>query len=491
MDERRAPGATDDPCRWSAVEAVAAVRAARIAVSDYVEALLDRAHAERPSNAFITIDESGARARAADLDARVAAGDAPELAGLVVVVKDNIDVAGLPTTGGTPALRHRRAHTTAPSVQRLVDAGATVLGKTNMHELAFGATSTNLSPFAGPVRNPHRPDLVAGGSSGGTAVAVAQGAAPAGLGTDTGGSTRVPAALTGIVGFRPSVGDGGPQRRYHDAGSVVPISRTRDTVGPMARTVADVALLDAVVTGATETPTVDPRTLRLGIPACLWSGLDPALEVVVRRQLDLLATAGVTLVEADLPELFELNGAVSFPVALHEPRTDIPDYLRATAVDGTTLDDIVRGIASPDVRQVFAAVTGDALGAQYDDAVGVHRPALQALYRDYFARHDVAAILFPTTVLPAFPHDLQAGSSTVRVGSAAPTDTFGTAIRNTDPASNAGLPGLSLPAGATADGLPVGLEIDGSLGSDRRLLAVGAVLESLLEPSPPAPRRPS
>ena len=124
-----------------------------------------------------------------------------------------------------------------------------MIGKANMHELAFGITSTNLSSFAGPVKNPYDKTRIPGGSSGGTAAAIAAGIVSCGLGSDTGGSTRVPAALCGIVGLRPSVGNGGAERRYDDANMVVPISHTRDTVGPMGRTVADVALLDSVITG--------------------------------------------------------------------------------------------------------------------------------------------------------------------------------------------------------------------------------------------------
>ena len=155
----------------------------------------------------------------------------------------------MPTSAGTPALQHARPTKNAPSLQKLLDAGAIVIGKTNMHELAFGITSTNLSSFAGPVKNPYDRKRIPGGSSGGTAAAIAARIVTCGLGSDTGGSTRVPAALTGTVGLRPSVGNGGAERRYDDANLVVPISHTRDTVGPMGRTVADVALLDSVITG--------------------------------------------------------------------------------------------------------------------------------------------------------------------------------------------------------------------------------------------------
>ena len=163
-------------------------------------------------------------------------------------------------------------------LQQLVDAGAIVLGKTNLHELAFGITSTNLSSFAGPVKNPYDRTRIPGGSSGGTAVAIAARIVPAGLGTDTGGSTRIPAALCGIAGLRPSVGNGGAQRRYDGAG-VVPISHTRDTIGPMGRSVADVALLDAAITGgAPAAARCRCAGLRIGVPASFWSGLEAQVD---------------------------------------------------------------------------------------------------------------------------------------------------------------------------------------------------------------------
>jgi mandelamide amidase len=468
----------------TAAEIIAAIRDERITAVSAARAALERAEQLKELNALIVIDHEGALATAAKVDAGEITGP---LAGLPVVIKDNINTAGLPTSGGTPALRHARPKRNAPSLQKLLDAGAVMIGKANMHELAFGITSTNLSPFAGPVRNPYDPSRIPGGSSGGTSAAIAARIVTCGLGSDTGGSTRVPAALTGTAGLRPSVGNGGAERRYDDANQVVPISHTRDTVGPMGRTVADVALLDSVITG---TAMAQPETLRgkrLGIPAPFWSGLDREVETVMRAACDKLKEAGVELVEADIPDLFELDQKVSFVVALHEPIEDIAAYLAASGIEGVTLADIAALIASPDVAGAFGAITADAFGAAYPDVMSVQRPALQKLYADYFREHRLDAILFPTTIAPAPLIDLEKGSGEMSIDGGAPVPVFDTMIRNTDPGSNAGLPGLSLYAGMTAGGLPVGLEIDGPVGSDAKLLGLGLSIEAILGTAP-APR---
>ncbi|MFM1988410.1 MAG: hypothetical protein RJA99_1367 [Pseudomonadota bacterium] len=473
----------------SAAEAVAAVRAGAVTARALVRAALERARACADLNAFVVVDEAGALAAADRIDAARAAGEVlPALAGLPVVVKDNINLDGLPTTGGTPALRDARPSNTAPSARRLVEAGAIVLGKTNLHELAFGITSTNLAPFAGPVRNPYDRTRIPGGSSGGTAAAIAARVATCGLGSDTGGSTRVPAALCGIAGLRPSVGDGGPQRRYHDDGAVVPISRTRDTVGPMGRTVADVALLDAVITGTPVAEPVPLAGLRLGVPAQCWSGLEARVARAAAAARARLEAAGAVLVDLSIPDLFPMDERVSFVVALHEPREDIPAYLAASGLAETvTLESIAAAVASPDVRGAFDAILADAFGAQYPEAMRVHRPALQALYARTFADHRLDALLFPTTMLAAVEIDEVRGSGTTTIDGGIEVDTFGSFIRNTGPASNAGLPGLSMPAGLVDGGLPWGLEIDGPLGSDRRLLGIGLSIEAALGPVPAPP----
>jgi len=261
----------------TAAEIVASIRDKKMTAVSAVRAALERAEQLKDLNAFIILNKDAALAAAAQVDAGQKTG---ALAGLPIVVKDNINTADMPTSGGTPALQNARPTKNAPSLQKLLDAGAIVIGKTNMHELAFGITSTNLSSFAGPVKNPYDKTRIPGGSSGGTAAAIAARIVACGLGSDTGGSTRVPAALTGTVGLRPSVGNGGAQRRYDDANMVVPISHTRDTVGPMGRTVMDVALLDSVITGTPMAKAEPLRGKRLGIPAVLWSGLDRDVETV-------------------------------------------------------------------------------------------------------------------------------------------------------------------------------------------------------------------
>lgn len=468
----------------SATDIVAAIRAKTITAVSVVQAALDRAEAVKDLNAMIVLNKDGALAAARKVDAGEISGP---LAGLPVVIKDNINTADMPTSGGTPALQNARPTRNAPSLQKLLDAGAIVIGKTNMHELAFGITSTNLSSFAGAVKNPYDISRIPGGSSGGTATAVAARIVTCGLGSDTGASTRLPAALTGTVGFRPSVGNGGAERRYHDDNQVVPISHTRDTVGPMGRTVADVALLDFVITDTAMALAEPLRGKRFGIPAAFWSGLDRELESVAKAARQRLADAGVVLVDIDMAGLFDLNEKVSFPVALHEPIADIPAYLKASGIKGITLADIADAVASPDVKGAFGAITADVFGVAYPDAMTVHRPALQKLYADYFRDNHLDAILFPTTPAPAPSIDMEAGSGEMSINGGAPAPTFGTMIRNTDPGSNAGIPGLSLYAGMTPGGLPVGLEIDGPLGSDGKLLGLGLTIEAVLG-SAPAPK---
>lgn len=488
----------DEQLALTAAQALAAYKAGSLTATAYVTTLIHRAKSLSELNAMISLDEVGALAAAKQVDADRAAGKTMgALAGLPIVVKDNINTQGMKTTGGTSSLRNFTPKTNAPSVQKLVDAGAIILGKSNLHEWAFGITTTNFTLGIDPItkeanrpcKNPYDTTRIPGGSSGGTAVAIAARFAPAGLGTDTGGSTRVPASFCGIAGFPPSVGEGaGNGRRYPDtANDALPISTTRDTVGPMGRTVADLALLDAVITGGSVPTAKALKGLKVGIPGAFWTDLDDSVKTVADAAKKKLADAGVVFVDADLTGIMALNDAISFPIALHEPIRAIPAYLTANSAPVTTVAQVQAGLASPDVVGAFGAIAGDVFAAAYAAAMVPTtggRAQLQKLYKDYFTAQGVECVLFPTTLLAAPKIDAATGSSSGKLpytvgGVAKQTarDTFGTCIFHTDPCTNAGIPSLSIPAGLTAGGLPVGMEIDGPLGSDANLLAIGMAME--------------
>src|SRR5882672_11324467 len=238
------PARPDDLTELGVADAAKLIAVKKVTSVELTEAYLARAEANRDLNAFITLDRDGALAAARRADADLAIGPPRgALHGVPLVVKDNTHVAGLPNTAGTPGLREFVPTEHAPTVRSLVNAGAVILGKTNMHELAFGISGYNEAFFtAQPIgtRNPYDRTRIAGGSSSGTGAAIAARLAPGGLGSDTGGSVRIPAGLTGGAGLRPTLG------RYSQE-SVTPIAHSRDTVGPMAQTVVDVALLDSVV----------------------------------------------------------------------------------------------------------------------------------------------------------------------------------------------------------------------------------------------------
>ncbi|MEM9604182.1 MAG: indoleacetamide hydrolase [Pseudomonadota bacterium] len=455
-----------DQADWDAVATLAAFASGTLSPADYVDGIAARIDAHAALNAIASFDAAHVRAEATA--ARAAAPAAP-LAGLPLVVKDNINTRTYPTTAGTGALAGHTPATDAPVVTRVLASGGVVGAKANLHELAFGITSNNA--VTGAVRNPHDPSLIAGGSSGGTAAAIAGGVFAAGLGTDTGGSLRVPASLCGIVGFRPSTG------RY-PSGGVVPITHTRDVAGPMARSVRDIDLLDGVLSGeATPVASLAAAQLTLGVPrAVFYDNLDPHTASVIEAQLSRLATAGVRLVEVSLDAIWPHNAAIGFPVSLYEVMRDLPDYL-AEHAPHVSFEALVAGIGSPDVAAVVASQRGDEAipEAVYRAALEVHQPALRAAYAGVFAAHALDALVFPTTPLPARP---VGQDETVDLNGVA-VPTFTTYIRNTDVAPNLGAPAISLPC-PTGDALPVGLELDGLPGADRALLAAALTVERVL-----------
>lgn len=456
----------------SACEAVAAMKTGQVTALAYAEALLERCAHRSDLNDFITLEPEAVRATARAADARRAAGEKlGPLHGLPIPVKDSINTADLPTTAGTAALRTFRPAADATVVARLREAGAIVLGKTNLHELSFGWTSSNMA--YGPVRNPWDVLRIPGGSSGGTAAAIAAGMAPLGVAEDTQGSIRVPAALCGIAGFRPTTG------RYPNDGCA-PISSLFDQVGPHARHVVDLALFDAVMTGD-HAPVVVPALdgLRIGIAReYYFAGLDPAISAVIEDVLRRLAVAGVTIVEVDVPGLSGLIESVTLPVQVHDVVPSLTTWLKQSGAN-ISFDEMLAEV-SPDVLAVLQhfALSGapHAISEEaYVAARDVHLPALQSTLGHWFTAHRIDAMLLPATMVTAAPIGavdmLSIGKEDVA---------FSTAVgRNIAPGSTAGLPGLVLPAGLV-DGLPVAIELDGPAGTDRKLLGISFAFEEIL-----------
>lgn len=462
----------------TATEAAQLIAQRKVTSEQLVRACLAQIDAHMHLNAFITVNADQALAQAKAWDTHLAQGGRPlPLGGVPIAVKDNLHVAGLPNTAGTPALKNFIPDTHAPVIQKLIDAGAIVIGKSNMHELAFGVTGYNAAyhtPAVKGVRNARDASRIAGGSSSGSAVAVAAGMVPVAIGTDTGASVRQPCALNGCVGFRPTTG------RYSQEG-ITPISHTRDTAGPMAHNVADIALLDSLITGEAVLPPKPAEHIRLGIAPGFWQGLDEEVNQQAHIALARLCDAGITLVEVAMPGLEEANAAVSFPVVMHEGKQDLAAYLQAHNTQ-LTLEEVVEQIASPDVRAIFEHVIMPAqladnegnpvpLQPRYEKAISEGIARLLAIYEHTFHQHQLDGLIFPTSPVVAPLAEDNVSS----------VENFARLIRNVDPGSNTRLPGLTLPVGYGATSkLPVGLEIDGLPGSDAQILAIGATLETIL-----------
>lgn len=452
----------------SATELLAAFASDTVSVSQHVEHVLRRIDQLKWLNSFVNVDPDGLRNAARAADEELATGKAGPLCGLPVTCKDNIETASLPTTAGTPALTARKTED-APVMHRLLEAGGLLVGKTNMHELAFGITSNNF--YIGPVRNPYNRDRVAGGSSGGAAAAVAARITPVGLATDTGGSARIPAALCGVVGFRPTTG------RYPDAG-LVRISSTRDTVGVIAGCVSDVALLDSTLADEEAAPPPVLEGVRIGVPRnYFYEDLDPHVAAAIEESLAALRKHGVLLIEENLPEVGELDAAAGFPVALYEARRELGSYAEAA---GLNLRNLTELVASPDVRDILVNLTQDPVD---DESYAVALEDVRELrlrYANYFRENRVEAMVMPTVPLPAPP--IGDDEFTWHNGRMVPV--FPTLIRNTSPGSLAGVPGLTLPLLASGAASPFGIALDGPAGRDTELLALGRAVERILPEVP-------
>lgn len=378
------------------------------------------------------------------------------ISNIPIAVKDLIDVAGTPTAAGSPKFFGQEpAAKDAFVVEKLKEAGAVIVGKTNTHEIALGITGIN--PRAGTVRNPRDPSRIAGGSSSGSAAAVAAGMALGALGTDTGGSIRIPAALCGVVGFKPTFG-------RVSARGVLPLSWNLDHVGPIAKTVEDAAILYEVIAG------YDPRdpnstiaqhganAAQNTILRCAFAvggyieEAEPGVLAAAREAANVFRALGVEVVEVEIPRLREAaqaSGAmvIADAAAFHRERlAQHPDWFGA------------------DVRERLEkgrAVTS----TEYALARRV-QSEMKRYFDLFFEQHDL--LLLPTTAAVAAPIE--------GLDSAAYAPKL---TRFTAPFNLTGLPALSLPCGQV-DGLPVGLQIVGKAWNETRVLRAGMAFESAL-----------
>ena len=446
-------------------------------VSVRVEAELDRIRALNPAfRAFATVDEAGARRRAQEVDAAETDGRwLGLLHGMTLAVKDNIDTASIRTACGSLLFADRIPNADARVVESLRRAGAIIMGKASMMELAFGVRS--LDAVGGQCRNPWNPNHVPGGSSGGSAAAVALDLCDAALGTDTGGSIRMPAAFCGVAGLRPTHG-------LVSNRGVLPVSVSFDTVGPMARRVEDLARVLCAIAGCDrEDPSSDKHAmsteildveadvagLRIALPRNFYfDDVDPEIEAAVRALADSLTRVGATVVEVTVDGAEEVHR--------HATTIILADAcaLHADALDSKS------DLISQQVRERMTKGR-DRTGVDYARAVRF-RETWRKTLRDLFADADI--LLFPTAPYPA---------SLVEDGVHL-EDATRHATRFTYGGGFAGNPGLSLPCGLTRGGLPIGALLEAAWWNEVVLIRAGKAWQQLTDwhlRRPPAAHRPA
>ena len=478
-----------------ATDLAAEVRGGSRRAADVLEehlAAIDARDGEIHAFNLVTRDE--ARAQAAAVDARVARGEDPgPLAGVPVALKDNLCTRGLPTTCSSRILAGWRPPYDATVVTRLREAGAVMVGKTNMDEFAMGSSTE--SSATGPTRNPHDTGRVPGGSSGGSAAAVAAGFAPLALGSDTGGSIRQPAALCGVVGMKPTYGT---VSRY----GLVAFASSLDQIGPFAGSVADAALLFDAIGGhdpldSTSLNRPTPRVLSVlddgvdgmtvGILTELLDGAAPDVAARVHQAAEALAAAGARVEEVSVPEV-RLGLSAYYLIAPGEASSNLARYdgvrygLRIDAEDTAAMNTATRsqGFGAEVKRRIMLGtyvLSAGYMDAYYHQALKVRTRIIEGFVRAY-ARCDV--LLGPTAPTTAFAIGAKVDD---------PLTMYLSDVC-TIPSNLAGHPAISVPFGPGEDGLPVGVQLLGPALSEGTLFQVAAVVEGAAPPLA-APRVPA
>ena len=450
------------------------------------EASFEKIEARDPQiHAYLSVNRERALEQASRIDDLAAKGESlPVLAGVPVGIKDVLTIEGLPATAGSKILEGWRAPYTATAVQKLEAAGAVVLGKLNCDEFAMGSSNENSA--YGPVHNPYALDRVPGGSSGGSAAAVAAGMAVATLGTDTGGSIRQPASFCGVVGILPTYGR---VSRY----GLIAFASSLDRVGPFTANVRDAATVLGVIAGhdpqdATSSPLPVPdytadldkgvAGLKLGIPSEYFAeGLDPEVRAAVERSIDQLRSAGATVKPISLPHS-RYAIPTYYVIATAEASANLArfDGVRYgfRAKDANTLSSMYRrsrdlGFGAEVKRRIMLGTY--ALSAGYYDAYYKKAQQVRRLLTEDFLKAfaEVDAILTPTAPTPAF----KLGEKVDDPVSMYLADIY------TVTASLAGICGLSVPCGKSSEGLPIGLQILGKHFDEAMTLRVAQTVEAL------------
>jgi len=465
----------------SALEIARRVRAGESAHTFLDSALAAVSARNAELNVFLHIDEEGARAAASAVDATVARGEDPGLlAGVPIALKDNLCTTGVPTTCSSKILEGWRPPYNATVVDRLLAAGAVPVGKTNLDEFAMGSSTEN-SAF-GPTRNPLDPTRVPGGSSGGSAAAVAAGMTPLSLGSDTGGSIRQPAALCGIVGVKPTYG---LVSRY----GLIAFASSLDQIGPFASTVTDSALLLEAIAGhdpldSTSLPEPAPRLVehvndgvagrRVALVKELVEGADDDVVAAVMGAADALRAAGATIVELSIPEL-RLGLSAYYLIAPAECSSNLARF------DGVRYGVRVNG---DDVTSMMEATRTAGFGAEVKRRIMLGTYALSAGYYDaYYGQ----ALKVRTRMIEAFQRAYQQADMLLGATTPSVAFTFGSKTNDpmamylsdvfTIPTNLAGEAAISVPFGTGEANLPIGVQLLGPGRSEATLFAAARVLE--------------